>query len=222
MVAIPTRKAKKLVRTLRRKNPVAVETKGGQLVVKKHETSFNPTNDEQEDRTYLITVDGQDTRVREVKEDSEDMAIEYEDQQMAITSKPLLIDGSRFYFTKDGFLGTMALNRDTMLDSDVYIPTKDKYTRYVPVEDVSWDEYEDIDLEDAEKVEREGEEYYKIETTKSGDVGDLIGSKKTIKTMNEAKRLRKLLKTNNTDRQKLLMTLAAGAGAGYMLYPQLQ
>lgn len=93
----------------------------------KRKERFNPV--EHYDHVYIVEVTGQDTQVYEATEKSDDMTLEYEKDneqvECAITSLPMLIGRNHFYYTRDGFKGTMALNEDTLLSSDKYIPNKD-------------------------------------------------------------------------------------------------
>lgn len=135
----------------------------------------------------LIVVDGSNGRVIRAEKDGDDQALTYEENgkpmECKITSKPLNVEETEMYFTKDGYLGTMALNKDTLLDADIY------------------DEADEID----------GEAGY------TGDIESLVGSKATLRKSNEAKRLRQLLTPQKMDRQKLLLTLGAGAGIGFVV-----
>ena len=215
-------KAKWSVKKARRRNPIKIERNQSGVIINLEETSFDPTKEEHSNRVYLVTVDGQSTRVKEVEKDGDDMILSYSDKHCCITSKPLLIEDNQFYFTKDGFVGTMALNEDTLLDADVYDPSEDIYERYIPVTDVEWEKNDDIDLTEISTVERGGKDFYKIETEEEGDIAMLNGSKKTLAEVHKAKILRKLLKPSTADRTKLLMALGSGVAGGYMLYPRLQ
>lgn len=215
-----------LVATLKKKQPYTIESESDGIKLKKLETRYNPTNEDHSDRTFLITIDGLQGYPREVKKYGDDLCLEYEDKQCAITSYPIVIDGSEFYFTKDGFTGTMAINEDTLLEGDVYDPSKREHTRYIPVKKFKElkdkEKFEDMDIFDAETVMHNGEKCYKIESEGLGDITALHGSKKTLKEMNDAKRMRKLLQPAKLDKQRLLMAIASGVAIGYMVYPQIQ
>lgn len=71
-------------------------------------------------KKWLIRVDGSDLKPIQVKKDGDMRKLEYDDKTCAITSKPLYLNGREIYFTRDGFKGTMAINKDTLLDTDVY------------------------------------------------------------------------------------------------------
>lgn len=151
--------------------------------IERRDTSFTPKK--HSGRNYVILVDGQDTQVKQAERRADDRLLVYEDKHCAITSKPLLIEGNRFYFSKHGFKGTMALNEDTMLAADSYQPSKGS----------------DSDKED-------------------GDVS-LEGSKKTLRELNEATRVRKLLQYDGLDKQTLLLAIGSGVAVGFILAKQM-
>ena len=216
------KKVKALAIAVKRRNPYALKSVDKGIALQHQDSSFDPTRQDHTNRTYLITVEGQDTRVEEVNNHADDMALVTEDKHVAKTSKPLIIEGNHFYFTKDGFVGTMALNEDTLIGGDVYDPTKETYERKVPVEAINEGDYPDIDFEDKETEEINGISYYVINRDDEGDIALLHGSKKTTAEMNKAKRMRALLEPQSLDKSKLLMTLGSGVALGYMVYPQIQ
>lgn len=215
-------RVKAIAIALKRRNPYEIKSVEKGVALQHQDSSFDPKRDDHSNRRYLVTVQGQDTRVEEVNDDADDMALTTEDKHIAKTSKPLVIEGNHFYFTKDGFLGTMALNEDTLIGGDVYDPTKESYQRQVPVEAINEADYPDIDFKDKEIEEINGKDYYIIEAGDEGDISLLHGSKKTVAEMNKAKRMRKLLEPQSLDKSKLLMTLGSGVAIGYMVYPQIQ
>lgn len=81
-------------------------------------------------QVYLIHVDGQFTEYSRVREVGDDNALVYQrdgvEHECTITSHPLIINGTKLYFTRDGFKGTMALNEDTLLASDIYDPDNEE------------------------------------------------------------------------------------------------
>lgn len=212
-----TAKLKDLATAIKRNNPYSIKKVEDGYKLKKSETSFNPTKDKFSDRVYVIKLDGQDSEVYEAKKFGDDLVLEYNDVECAITSKPILIEGNQFYFTKDGFIGTMALNKDTLLSGDVYQPSLERKTRKIS-KDVDFNKL-GIDIENSKKVVNETENYYELENSNIGDVASLQGSKRTVKEMNKAKRLRKLLKPSGLDKKTLIMAIGTGVAIGMYLYP---
>lgn len=210
-------KVKDLLIKARRRNPIQIQSNSSGIQITREDTTFNPKKDEHSGRTYLVTLTGMDTRVSEVKEFEDDLLLEDGDKHIAITSKPLIIEGNRFYYTKPGFQGTMALNKDTLLAGDVYQPSKSNYERKIS-KDIN---IEKLDFNPEEKASREDEEFYYIDSKNMGDVASLHGSKATLKEMNKAKRLRKLLKPSKVDKTKLIMAVIAGISVGFVLYPRV-
>jgi len=139
-----------------------------------------------EPKTYLITIEGNTWRKEKVTQEPDDNCIIVEgDKECAKTSEPVIDqNGDHYYFTRDGFKGTMALNEDTLLAGDQYKPSKGN---------------------------TEEDDGYK------GEIESLIGSKKTLKTMNESKRARKLLQPQSVDRTEMLTYIGLGVGAGFMI-----
>lgn len=76
----------------------------------------------------LMILEGASARIYEVDKFGDDKKLEYEEdgssQECKITSKPIIVDDEEWYFTRDGFKGTMALNDDTLLSADVYQPSE--------------------------------------------------------------------------------------------------
>lgn len=212
------KKIRRAVKTARRRNPIEIKRSENGIQLKKVDTSFNPKKEDHSGRVYLCIVDGMDTTVKEVEKSGDDMVLQYEDKYCAITSKPLLIEGNQLYFTKHGFVGTMALNKDTLLGGDVFQETNEDIERRIS---------KDIDLKQIPfdvqaKAHNEDEEYYYVMNSEVGDVASLHGSKKTLKDVNKAKRLRKLLQPSSMDKKQLLMALGSGIAVGFYLYPQIQ
>lgn len=77
----------------------------------------------------LMILEGASGRHHKVDKYADDKKLEYtedgNDQECKISSKPIIIDGEEWYFTRDGFKGTMALNEDTLLSADVYQPSEE-------------------------------------------------------------------------------------------------
>lgn len=211
------KRIKTLFKVARRRNPIKIEEEDGDKVVKVVDTTFRPEKEDISDRVYLVTLDGLEARPREVEKHGDDMVLEYGDKACPITSKPIEIEGNQFYFTRDGFLGTMSLNKDTLLSGDVYQPSKESYERKLS-KNINFDDY-GIEIDDLKKEETE--EAYVVESDDMGDVAALHGSKKTLKEMNEAKRLRKLLQPSSIDKQKMIMAVASGIAVGFVLYPRV-
>lgn len=73
---------------------------------------------------WLINVDGTELKPINVDKNGDMQKLQYKDDNgkktCAITSKPMFLKGRELYFTRDGFKGTMAINKDTLLDTDVY------------------------------------------------------------------------------------------------------
>lgn len=212
------KKVKRTVKTIKRKNPFSIEKQDNGIKLNIENTSFDPTKDGERGRVFLIIVDGQDSTVKEVEKHGDDMVLEYEDKYCAITSKPLLIEGNQFYFTKNGFLGTMALNQDTLLGGDIFQQQSEAVTRKISKEvDLS-----KIPFNVKAKAFKEDDDYYYVKNKDMGDVASLHGSKKTLKDVNKAKRLRKLLQPSKMDKKKLLMAIGSGVAIGFYLYPRVQ
>lgn len=148
--------------------------------------------------TLLLVIDGTDARPIWTDKDADDRRLLYEEdgkaQECKILSKPLEIGNTDIYFTRDGFKGTMALNKDTLLDADVYTNKK-------AVEDG--------------KLEKDGDDGY------YGEIESLVGSKATLKSSNEALRERKLLTPQSMSTTKTLMILGSGTAVGLVLATQL-
>lgn len=205
------------LKQLKRSIPYEPYRADGYIGLKRKERGFDPEKPAQTGRTFLVTVDGKDTITREVTKKGDDLVLEYDDKVCAITSKPLLIEGNHFYFTRDGFLGTMALNDDTLLAGDVYKPSKEQINRKLP-KSIDYDDY-GIDLSEYDVTEYD--DYYEVSVDSMGDVIALAGSKKTLKEMNKAKRLRKLLEPSGIDRTKALGLIGIGIVIGIYAYPNL-
>lgn len=148
--------------------------------------------------TLLIVIDGTDGRPIWADKDSDDRRLIFEEdgkaQECKILSKPFEIGDTDIYFTRDGFKGTMALNKDTLLDADVYTQN------------------ETLDAENLDKNDDDG--YY-------GEIESLVGSKATLKSSNEALRERKLLTPQSMSTTKTLMILGSGTAVGLVLATQL-
>lgn len=214
------RKGKRTVQKIREKNPFEIGFKHGVFYIRRkdNELDIQEFKPDTEGKVYLAIVDGQDTEVKKVRKHGDDLVLEYEDKACALTSKPLLIGNHQLYFTKNGFQGTMAINKDTLLSGDVYQPSLEEHTRKIS-KDVDF-ERAGINLTDIEVVE-ETDSYYKIENDELGDIATLHGSKKTLKEMNKAKRLRKLLQPSKMNKKRLLLAVGAGIGIGIMLAPRI-
>lgn len=208
---------KKLIRYTKRHWPLKIVKNEEGIQIKVEDTSFNPTKDEHSDRAYVVNVQGMDSTAYEAEEYPDDLLLKYDDKHTAITSKPLVIEGNRFYFTKPNFLGTMALNQDTLLSGDIYQPSKGTYRRKMS-KDIN---FEKLDINPEKEAVEEHEDHYIVKSDDIGDVQALHGSKKTQKEMNKAKRLRKLLKPSSVDRSKLIMAVVAGISVGFVLYPRV-
>ena len=82
------------------------------------------TLDDRVHDTYLIRVDGSELKPIKVEKNGDMRKLTYKDDSSsktcAITSKPLYLNGREFYFTRHGYKGTMAINKDTLLDTDAY------------------------------------------------------------------------------------------------------
>lgn len=211
------KKVRNSFRYIKRRNPFSIERTDDGIKLKKEETRFNPKKDSHEGRVFLAIVDGMDTTVKEVQKHGDDMVLEYEDKYCAITSKPMLIEGNQLYLTKNGFLGTMALNKDTLLGGDVFQQTSDNIERKIS-KDINFNM---IPFDIEEEAHKQDEDYFYVKNENVGDVASLHGSKKTLKDVNKAKRLRKLLKPTSIDRKKLLMAIGSGVALGFYLYPQI-
>jgi len=201
----------------KRNIPYKIDRNNDGITIKRVDNRFNPKNNEQEDRIYLVILEGQDTVIKEVKKHGDDMTLEYGDKVCAITSQPLLVGGSQFYFTKHGFLGTMALNKDTLLAGDVYQPSMDSKERKIS-KDIDLDKL-DFDIED--KAVKEEDDHFVVENSELGDVATLHGSKKTLKEMNKAKRIRKLLQPTKMDKKMIIAYIGLGTAIGMYLYPNV-
>lgn len=217
MASLSLRKrSKKVLKYLKRAIPYKIEKEEDGYKLKATESSFNPST--HDGRVYLIVMDGQDSRPIEVTKHGDDRVLEYEDKICAITSKPLLIDQNQFYFTRDNYLGTIALNKETLLGADVWQKAGKGVKRKIS-KDVN---FERIPFNIDEKKVDEDEDYYYVRYEDVGDIASLSGSKKTLKDMNKAKRVRKLLKPAKVDKKKLLMAVGSGIALGFYLYPQIQ
>lgn len=182
--------------------------------------------DKEKRNVYLAILEGGEARdVKEVNKKGDDMVLEYNDKECAITSKPLRINGTELYFTRDGFLGTMPLNKHTLLEGDVYHPSKDS----VKI-DLGSDAVEKTDNEFIQELGLEDDDYEITDDNRlvidkddgyTGTVSALHGSKATLKEMNEARRLRKLLQPSGMDNQTLLLALGSGAAVGFILAQQM-
>lgn len=148
--------------------------------------------------TMLIVVDGTDGRVIWADKEADDRRLLYEEdgnaQECKITSKPLEIGSTDVYFTRDGFKGTMALNKDTLLDADVYSKPEE--------------------LIEANELKNNDENW-------KGEIESLVGSKATLKSSNEALRERKLLTPQKMSKGQLLMTLGSGTALGLIIATQV-
>lgn len=212
------RKIKRTLRAVKRKNPFSIEKQEDGIKLNIQDTSFDPRDDREKGRVFLVIVDGMDTTIKEVDKHGDDMVLEYEDKYCAITSKPLLVGETQMYFTKDGFLGTMALNRDTLLGGDVFQQQSEDVIRKIS-KDVDTDK---IPIDIGSVAVKEDDDYYYVKNDDMGDVTALYGSKKTLKDVNKAKRLRKLLKPSKMDKKQLLMAIGTGVALGFYLYPRIQ
>jgi len=208
---------KDLFVAVKRRNPYKISRTEAGIGIVKGDSSFNPTNEDHKGRTFIAVIHGTDSTVFEAEERADDMILEYDGKHCAITSKPLMIEGNRLYFTKNGFVGTMAYNKDTLLSGDLYQPSKGSRKRTIS-KDINLDEY---DLDINSKGLKETDDGYEIKADALGDVEALQGSKATLKEMNKAQRLRKLLKPSKVDRQKIILAVVAGIGVGFVLYPRV-
>lgn len=177
-------------------------------------------------RVYLAILEGSEARdVIEVEKHGDDMVLEYKDKECAITSKPLRVNGTQLYFTRDGFLGTMPLNKHTLLEGDVYHPSKDSVTIDIGDDAINRTEQEfieELDLGDDDyEVNDSGELVIDKDDGYTGTVSALHGSKATLKEMNEARRLRKLLQPSGMDNQTLLLALGSGVAVGFIIAQQM-
>ena len=147
--------------------------------------------------TYLVTIEGEDMNAQKVKRDAENQRLlwstEDGEYECKITSDPIVIDNTHLYFTRAGFLGTMALHKDTLLDSDKYSAPETAL---------------DDDADEEDKAQ--GWE---------GEV-ELSGSKETLRTSNEALLEQKLLKPSSMDKTKMIGLIAAGAIIGFVVATQ--
>lgn len=212
-----SKKTKKTLKEIYQKIPIEPYAENGYLGVKNKSTKFNPTKPDIKDKIFLVKLDGNDTSVIEVNKKGDDLMLEWDDKVCAITSKPLVVGGNHFYFTRDGFLGTMALNKDTLLAGDVFKPSKEQIKRKLP-KDI---DYEDHGINLKEYDFKEHEDHYEVSVDSMGDVIALAGSKKTLKEMNKAKRIRKLLEPSGIDRTKALGLIGIGVVIGIYAYPNV-
>lgn len=192
--------------------PIKSYIKDGALVLQKKDQK---TLEElaEEDHVMLVVLDGDTQEVKKAKKDADDLVLRYEDKHCAITSKPIVTDGIQWYFTKPNFLGTMAINKDTLLSGDLYNPSTSTYERRLSKDRFDEAELKRYGIEEEDYTEENGE--YVIKQEVVGEVETLHGSKATLKSMNEAKRLRKLLQPSSKDWKTLVMYV--GLGAGLML-----
>lgn len=182
--------------------------------LEKVDTGYKP--DVKDDKIFLVYIDGATTEVEQVEKDGDSMTLTDGDKHIALTSNPLVINGTQLYFTKNGFKGTMALNRDTLLAGDVYNPSKSTVKLKKP---------DNLDIEQVDGltedsiIEENGKEFIQLKKGEDmgGDIISLEGSKRTLKRQNEAERLRKILTPQGLDRQTLLMSLGAGASIGFII-----
>lgn len=214
------RKAERIKNKFQEINPFDVGFEHGVFYVRRKENSLDikEYKPDTERKVYLAIVDGEDTDVRIVRKNGDDMVLEYGDKACAITSKPVLLGNHQLYFTKNGFQGTMALNKDTLLAGDVYQPSLEKNYRKIS-KNIDFDRA-GIDVSEL-KVEEEDDNYYKVEQEELGDVATLHGSKATLKEMNKAKRLRKLLKPSSMNKKRLLLAIGAGIAIGLSIAPRV-
>lgn len=203
MFNINKKKIKKFISIIREKNPIEVRIS-------------NPKFDleEENDKTFLALVDGQDTVTKEVNREPDDLTLEYEGKECVIASKPLNIHGNRLYFSKHGLQTTVPLNKATMIGADVYIPSKENIEFTLP-DNVALD---DLEI-DSSKFNKKNEDTYQlpISSEETGQVGSVRGSKQTLKEQNKAKRSRKLLKPSGLDTQTLLLAVGSGVAVGFMI-----
>lgn len=78
----------------------------------------------------LLILEGTSGRLHDTNKFADDKKLEFEEdgktQEVKITSKPHIIDNEEWYFTRDGFKGTQALHKETLLSADVYQPDKEE------------------------------------------------------------------------------------------------
>lgn len=202
-------KLRDIVTGIKRKLPFKVEYKNPQLDL-----------EEEENNILVVSIDGSTSEIYRGKKKSEDRLIEYDgNKQMAICSQPLIVGGNQLYFTRAGYYGSQAINKDTLLSGDIYKPSTEKRIFELPKNETDIEQFDDIAEEDYEVTQDDsGNEVYKIEGNyEIGSVESLMGSKVTLKKMNKGQRIRKLLEPSKMDRQRLILSLCAGAGIGYYL-----
>lgn len=157
-----------------------------------------------DDEVMLIVVDGADARVIWPEKESDDRRLMYkedgEDMECKITSKPIIVDDTHLYFTRDGFKGTMALNKHTLLDSDAYSKIED--------------------IQAISMTDEQGESLITEEDSTEdwiGQIESLAGSKATLETSNRALRERALLKPQKMSKTQLLLAVGTGVGVGLII-----
>lgn len=215
MVSLPDKKdRKRIIQSIKDAKPFEIEkVDGGVAITPPDQKTIDDLK--KEDHIMLVVIDGDDIEVKKAKKEADDLALTYEDKQCAITSKPLVTDGLQWYFTRPGFLGTMAINKDTLLQGDLYNPSAGTYKRKLDAE-----RFSEEDLKRAGYVEDDwrlddSEDHYVINEDAVGHVESLHGSKATLNEMNKAKRLRKLLQPSSKDMKTILTYVGLGAGIGY-------
>lgn len=220
------RKVRRWYEYLKRRNPFKLERTEDGIRIRIEEYEYDPRDT---GLVYIAVIDGQDADTYKAVKFGDDRALEYDSgsKQAIITSKPILIGDSQLYFTRPGYLGTIPINKETLLKGDVFKPSNESKMREIP-KDLVDDDENNVELEKLGITKEElqnkdittnekGEDVYLVEQDVMGDVVALHGSKQTLKTMNEAKRMRKLLETS-IPRKKILTYVGLGIGIGWIAY----
>jgi len=217
------RQVKTYIRQLWKRQPIKIERTEEGLVFTTETYEYDPNDEE---RVLLVEVDGKDTSTHEAYKVADGMALEYETgvKLCAITSEPLLVGGTQMYFTKPGYLGTIALNEETLLAGDVFNPSGGTTKREIPSEAIddhkeriNWDM---TNVDRVEDLETNEDGNYLVPTEEIGDVVTLYGSKESLKTLTRGKLLNKLLKLKDVSWRQKLVFMGLGAGAGYIAQQQ--
>lgn len=215
MVSLPDSKdRKRIIQKIKDAKPISADIIDNSLVIRK--SGQKTVQDlEREDHVMLVVIDGDDTTVKKAKKEADDLALTYEDKQCAITSKPIMTDGLQWYFTRPGFLGTMALNKDTLLHGDLYNPSAGTYERKLDLKQFNEEDLKGAGLNEDDYIIDKDNERVTINQEAVGTVESLHGSKKTLNEMNKAKRLRKLLQPSSKNAMTLIIYIGLGLGMGY-------
>lgn len=214
---------KRLIRDIRNRNPFKISRTSNGIALTREGYEYDP---DKEERAILVVIDGKHTTTKEVRKEADDMALHFDgnDKTAAITSEPLLVGNTQFYFTRPGFLGTIALNEDTLLDGDIYKRSNSQKKREIPKdvidnneENIDWD---NLSVDPSDLEETDSGDAYLVPTAEVGDVVGLFGSKATLNRMTEAKLLRRLLTLKDISWRKKLIYMGLGAGAGWIAQQQ--